>query len=1213
MKFCSSLACSQIASFPTASRLKRGITKTLLVMKLTVFLLTAAFLNVAAKGLSQQVTFTGKNVSLEEVIAVVKKQTGYFFLYKEDALTNAKPVTVKANNMPLTEFLDLVFRNQQLKYSISSKTINIYPSPIDGAHLLQPSGKPISELVLYPPPIKIQITDSAGKPLPGATVVVQSNKSSGMTDAKGFVNLTLQAGDVLLVSFVGFETRRITVNSEAINRGTLVVVMQRDVVNLNEIVVEVNTGYQRIRPEHSTGAISRISTKEFESRVSTNFLDGLVNRLPGLMINNDVNFVSNGGASSRPLFNIRGISTMSANQNPLIVVDGYPTELTLNMIDPNEIKSVTILKDAAAATVYGVRASNGVIVIERKQAVQGKPRFAFRVTGAITPEENYSRYRWADDASAIVTNYQKATLATSVNANSWAQMSAPGTGGVNRSKAFYILAQQAAKIITPEQAANAFAEMEQYDNTGDYKELFLRPAFTQTYNFNVSGGNANALYYITANYTGNKLSQIRNANDRLLLSARSTLKFSRKLSLELTTDYQEDNVNTSPVPGINSIAPFEHFRDVSGNPSFIWAGGISPYLNNVMLSQGLADNLYYPLVDVNEISNKNHTVNNKFIANFNYTIGAGFDLMFGGIYETSRSNGRYFATELSSVARDYVNSYVTRNTDGTLKYNVPKGGFLREQSGTTSSYTARAQLNYNKKFGQHTFNGIVGAELRNLINKSNLGSYFGYNDETLQHQPLDLYSINTGAIRGIFQLGSPWERQYGSLFDQQYTEDRFISGYTNLVYSFRNIYSLSGSIRIDQSNLFGTNPKYKYKPLWSLGAIWNIDREEFMKDVDWVKMMRLRTAYGFNGNVAKMSLPQVIAEAAMNAYTSPSSPSLKLFSYANSSLRWEQTNSFNVGLDYEFSNKIRGSIDYYRKKSIDLLADAQIDPTIGASPSLINRATIKNNGIEFALNADWVHTRNFNWNTGIVVARNTSMVLDVYQETNHGPQTLNSVGYVKGYPVGAMFAYRYAGLDTAGYALIRSNSGKFYHTDDSKPQSPSSIAMNSDTAGVSYYMGPSIPTINAGLSNRIDIGNMYIFCMINYYGGFKVRVPRPNPSALRPLEGAGDYWKVKGDENRTDVMGLAAYSSFNSNNAYNYADKYVVNGDYITLADLTFSYRFDNFRIVKKAGFTNFEVKAQASNIFTVGLNDYNYSMATRSYEKPFLTPTYTLAIFTNF
>jgi hypothetical protein len=162
-------------------------------------------------------------------------------------------------------------------------------------------------------------------------------------------------------------------------------------------------------------------------------------------------------------------------------------------------------------------------------------------------------------------------------------------------------------------------------------------------------------------------------------------------------------------------------------------------------------------------------------------------------------------------------------------------------------------------------------------------------------------------------------------------------------------------------------------------------------------------------------------------------------------------------------------------------------------------------------------------------------------------------------------------------------------------------------------MGSSIPTLNAGLSNRVDIGHFYVFCMINYYGGFKVRVPRPNPNASRPLEGAGNYWKAKGDELTTDVMTLGGYSNANALNPYNYSDKYVVNGDYITLADLTVSYSLDYTSFIKKAGFSHFEIKCQASNIWTVGLNKYNYSMATGSYAKTYVTPTYTIGVFTNF
>lgn len=1190
----------------------RPVIKSLLLMKLPVFFLTVAFLHVSTKGVSQNVTFSGKNVSLESVFPVVEQQTGYLFLYQESDLSRAKPVTVQAIKKPLLQFLEDIFRNQPVKYLIKSKTISISPAADTALpHLLSNNSLHLIHGVVH---------NEKGEAIAGASIVVKGIKSGVSAGADGAFNIYVEQGNTLLITSIGYEpaeykiTPAVAASFDQSSTRALTINLKHVVSKLGEVEVVVNTGYQRIRPEQSTGAVSQISTKEYESRISTNFIDGLVNRLPGLMINNNVNFVSNGGASSRSLFNIRGISTMSANQNPLIVVDGYPTELTIDMIDPNEIKSVTILKDAAAATVYGVRASNGVIVIERKQASQGKPRFAFRATAGITPKEDYSRYRWADNASSIVTNYEKNIYSTSINNGTWGQLATASAGTVARPKTYYILAQAAAKMITPDQTTSAFADLENYDNAADYRRLFLRPALTQTYNFNVSGGTGNALYYITANYTRNRLSEIKNDNDRMLLSGRTTLKLSRRLSLELTTDYQEQNLKTAPVPDLNAVSPYEHFQDVNGNPSFVTGKGISPSYNDVLMSHGLSDMLQYPLIDVNEINSKKHTVNNRITANFNYVIGAGFDLSFGGIYETSRSDLREYDTEQSSVARGYINSYVSLNTDGTLKYNIPKGGFLRQQTDNTSSYTARAQLNYNKRInGLHSINAILGAEMRSVISKGNMASYFGYNDETLQQQPVDYAAITTAAIRGAFQLGSPLQNQYPDYFGQQYTEDRFLSGYTNIVYAFKNTYSVTGSMRIDQSNLFGTNPKYKYKPLWSVGAAWNIDQENFMEEVNWVKQLKLRLAYGFNGNVAKMSLPQVIAESTLNTYTSPSSPSLRLLAYANSSLRWEQTNSFNLGLDYHIFKHITGTVDYYKKKSTDLLGDAQIDPTIGTSPSLINRATINNNGVEVSLHADWIATKNLNWNTGFVISRNTSKVLDVYQKTDFSPQTLNSLGYVKGYPVGAMFAYRYAGLDTAGYPLIENTNGKTYRTNDSRSGSPTGDLMASDTSGVSRYMGSSIPTINAGLSNRVDIGNFYIFCMINYYGGFKVRVPRPNPSVNRPLEGAESYWKKKGDEQTTDVMGLAAFSSAYSNNAYNFADKYVVNGDYITLGDLTVSYSLDNSRFIKRAGFTHFEIKCQASNIWTVGLNSYNYSMATNGYQKSYITPSYTFAVFANF
>ncbi|MGE6221024.1 SusC/RagA family TonB-linked outer membrane protein [Nubsella zeaxanthinifaciens] len=1183
------------------------------MMKLTTFILMISLLQVNAASFAQKLNLVQSPVTIEKVLREIKKQTNYNVLVESTHFNTSAKINANFVDAPLEKVMETLLSGSETTYVIENKTVIIKYKPkslfdriVANFLAIDVTGKVVDALT--------------NKPLAGASVFAKNTSKGVITGEDGSFTLSnVDENATIVIRYTGYKTFEV---KAAKNLGTIL--LSVDVGELKEIGITVNTGYQKIKPEQSTGSIAQISTKEYESRVSSNFLDGLVNRLPGLMINNTVNFTStspDGTQSSRPLFNIRGISTMSANQSPLIVVDGYPTELTLDMIDPNEIKSVTILKDAAAATVYGVRASNGVIIIERKQAEPGAAQFNFRTTLGLTPEENYSRYRWDPQASAINANYIRERQALVVTPNSWGQLFAPNSstgGNVRRSIPYYILAQLSAGIISPAQAESSFAELTSYDNIEDYNRLFLRTAATQTHTLNVSGGTPNALYYITANYTGNRNNQIMNDNNKLLLTGRTTLKLAKRLSLELTTEYQEQRFNGAPIPGAASAAPYERYEDVNGNPAAIISQSYAPVYNNVLLSQGLLDQNYYPLVDANLISDKTRTINNKTIANFNYNIGKGFNLLFGGVYENSSSEFKYLARQGSSVVNAWINNYTVTPTAAqptlAFKKNIPDGDFLRQRNTNSRGYTARTQLNYDKKIGKHSLNGIIGAEIRSVVNQGNLASYFGYNDQSLLQQPVDYASIFSGAsaVRGTLvtsnTLGS-----IESFFNQSYSDDRFLSAFSNIVYSFKDTYSLSGSIRIDQSNLFGTDPKYKYKPLWSLGAAWNIHKEDFMKNLNWIHLLKLRSAFGFNGNVAKLSLPQVIARSQFNTSNTPTLNSLILSSNANSSLRWEQTENFNLGLDFNIFKNISGSVDYYTKKTSDIMGNSTIDPTLGATTALINYATIRNNGIEFSLKADWIARRNFNWNTGLVIAKNSSKVLDVFRLGQYNPQVLDVLGYVSGYPVGAMFSYNTVGLNSEGHPIIVDENGNQFVVNTSSSTNPLVIAMSTKSSGLVQYSGTTVPSINAGLSNRIDVGNFYFFAMINYYGGFKVRVPRPTPAENRPLIGSNNFWRAPGDELNTDIPNLVDLNSFAPGIAYRSNSNYVVNGDYLTLGDITVSYRLNGLNFIKKAGFKNFELKAQASNVYTVGFNRYNFSMGTGSYAKSYVTPTYTLGLFTNF
>lgn len=1165
-------------------------------MKLTL-LLMVCFMTVSSRSLAQNITLNATGVPLKTVLKEIKKQSGYSFVVDEKLLDNANPVILHIKNADINEALKQLFQTQQLIYTIENKVITIKEKPGPQKVAINPLSRAGNGLAGT-------VRDSLNRPIIGATVSLSPGNLIVATNKEGvfsFSNIPKQSYTLKITS-IGYRPLEMNLDVNEETRGTiLVLILKESALSLNE--VSINTGYQLIKPEQSTGAVSRIGTKDYESQISTDFLSGLANKVTGLLINNDAaNFRGS-------LFQIRGISTISGNSQPLIVLDGYPTEQTLDMIDPNEIKSVTVLKDAAAAAIFGVRASNGVIVIERKQASQGKQVLDFRATYGFTPKDNYSRYRWDPDASADIVNYERTLYRNAFSAGTWANITnANSTSPTNYPAPAIVMVQQAAGLITADQANREFAALGAYNNSSDYSKLFLRTAATQTYNLDMSGGNQKALYYITANYTNNDLKQKNNDNNRFLLSARTTLNFSKRFSLELTTDYQEGRTNTSPIPDINQIYPFEHFKDNNGNPLPVNIGSIvNPYYNANTMSLGFLDQQYYPLVDMDQVTNTTHTVNNRVTANFRYLLGKGFDLTFGGIYEHSNERYKYYDSEQSSVAKQIINTYATVGANG-ITYNIPQGGYLQESNQETSSLTGRAQLNYNKHIGKdHSINAIIGTEIRNVTNQYNSAAYFGYNDQTLLQQPVNYQTLmGSTFVTGYFPFNG--RLNYNNLFNQYYEDDRFLSGYSNIVYSFRNKYSLTGSVRIDQSNLFGTNPKYHYKPLWSLGTAWNIDQEKFMQNISWVKALKMRIAYGFNGNIATNALPQVIAQAGFNKLGPVAIPQLSLSSYANSGLRWEQTKNFNWGLDYTIFKNVSGSFDFYDKKSTDILSNIQIDPFKGGSSALVNSASIDNRGIEASLHADWISRPRFNWNTGFILSHNTSKVLQVYNN-NILPNSASylylpngNTGYLQGYPVGAIFSYKYAGVDKTGYPLIYGADGNAHQL------------LNPDGGkGDVEYSGNSIPGINAGLSNRVDVGNFYFYCMINYYGDFKVRVPLPNPGVIRPLAGSNNYWKQAGDENIPGILPSIPYLNPSTDPYINYLNTYVVNGDYFTLGDVTASYNIGNTPFLKKAGFSHFEVKLQAQNIYTVALNKYNYSVATGSYAKPYVTPTYTIGLFTTF
>jgi TonB-dependent SusC/RagA subfamily outer membrane receptor len=352
-------------------------TKMLLIMKFTAIFLFAACLQVSARSFSQKVSYNGKDVSLLKVFSAVTRQTGYVFFYDYNLIKATRPVTVTAKELSLKEFLENCFKNQPLGFSIEGRMITVSKKAI-------PTVEPQSAVVMMPPiTIHGRITDSAGTPLSGAAIKVKGGSKGTVTDENGeFTIKGVNGADVLVVSFVGYGTREIAVN----NRTVVAAILRITNKELAEVTVEkYQNGYQALPLERSTGAYDQIDRKLLERSVSTDIISRLNGVASGLLFDNT--------AGNGINMQIRGMSTIQASTQPLIILDNFPYSGDLTNINPNDIESITILKDAAASSIWGVRAGNGVVVLTSKKGHPNQPlrvEMNANITVSQTPNLDYN-------------------------------------------------------------------------------------------------------------------------------------------------------------------------------------------------------------------------------------------------------------------------------------------------------------------------------------------------------------------------------------------------------------------------------------------------------------------------------------------------------------------------------------------------------------------------------------------------------------------------------------------------------------------------------------------------------------------------------------------------------------------------------------------------------------------------------------------------------
>jgi TonB-linked SusC/RagA family outer membrane protein len=1069
---------------------------------------------------------------MEKLFAVIKKQTGFVVWGKSDLLKQAAAMSVNVRDMPLLTFLDMVMKDQPFNYKIAGNTIML-------------SGKRVLQIGLADDfsatasPVTGHVTDSTGAPLPGATVMLMGTTETTITNIEGNFTITVVAGQVLRFSFIGFKTKELPITAAMLKSGSTGNIMLSALTsNLTDVNVTANTGYQSIPKERVTGSFSIITEKTLGARLETSLLDRLEGTVPGL-------FMQNGAVT------IRGLSTINGNQAPLYVVDGFPYEGDLNFINPADVVNVTIMKDAAAASIYGTRAANGVISITTRHGSSRKMTVNFSSTFYLLPKPDIG-YMHLLNSPQMVDIQQELF-------NIWHPSYDEGIMRNAQPKVTEALYQYEQQLISKTALDATLNRLRSSDGQSQIINLLTRNYFQQRHAFSANGGNEVHQYNLNMNYTGNRGYGLKNTTEAVNIGLKDKVKVFKWLDAEAAvfTNIANGKYDDLPPTSFYTRMPYEVLRNPDGS-SAPWNYAKSKAEIDRLKSLGLLDETYNPLDEVNKTDF--NSVSNYFRLQGGFTVKIMKGLSLDLKYQTERGAGKY--TQIYNVDAFSVKNMInnaTKIVDGVIVKNVRDGGQIQEIRSTDKSYTARAQLNFDRQINsRHHVTALAGAERRAVTQGSTSVYRMGYSDNNLQFLPVDENVL--GSLTGTEAIGGLFFYNYNDKNYFSYTEDRYISAYGNAGYTYNDKYNLTGSIRIDNSNLFGTDPRYRYLPLWSVGGSWRISEEDFLKNISWLSNLSIRSTYGLSGNVARKVGPYLQAQSVF--VREANTTGYNIVYPPNKSLRWEKTAITNIGVDFAlFRQRISGSIDYYIRKSTDLLGDKATDPTNAFSTSLINFGSLNNKGIELALNTQNIQHKNFSWNSNLVLSLNKNRITEI---NTKDPSIVGmTAGYGVnrvGYPMDAVFSFKSAGLDpTNGTLLVYDAAGKVVQNYD---QTGAQV-MNMTDVNALVYSGTMRPKYTAGFTNSFTYHQLTLNIMIIANGGNVMRDVVPSIGSGFGNSNADNrvmnFWRKPGDEKIPGT--IPAPDLKNNGNIYfsqtwYAADQNVLKADYIKVRDISLSYNF---------------------------------------------------------
>ncbi|MBX2925436.1 MAG: SusC/RagA family TonB-linked outer membrane protein [Chitinophagaceae bacterium] len=1052
----------------------------------------------------------------------------------------------------ITTVLDACFRDQLLGYTINGRYIIVKRK----IHLLHTT-KPDTLIN-----IKGKITEESGEPLAGATVTVKGTGRVALTSEKGeFFIDSIHTGAVLLVSSMGYFSREYEVKRE----GDILLHLKANVNELRNVHIEVNTGFQGIPKERATGSFTFIDNYSLNQQSGINILDRLNGIANGVLF--DSKRISDAGNKKLGL-TVRGLSTINGPKDPLIVLNNFIYEGNINNINPNDIESITILKDASAASIWGAKAGNGVIVITTKKTSYNQPlKVEVNSSVRIFAEPDLSALRQMSSSDYIDVELYLFKQGYRLE----------DTSNIERpifSPIYEILLQRQNGSITSTDSANLIHALRGQDVRDEFKKYMYQRAIHQQYAANIQSGNDNMAWLFSMGYDRN-ISELALRNDRLTLHLKNI--FSPTKNIQLTAEaYYAYAKNHSGKPGYNdvlnslsSLPPYTRFGDPEGNPMPVTKDYRQPYLDTAGAGN-LLDWNYYPLNDYKYATTTQNTQNIilNFAVHSKITNSLQADIRYQ--YGREQNSVEMLYAQQSYFARNLINLYSQVDPQtGNIIYKIPSGAILDLSNAVLENHTIRGQLNFQKRWGRHEVTTIAGGELRQIHNTENIYRTYGYSPDVLTFLPVD-YANTYPTFITEYDSFIPNNQSFRDVLN------RFVSIYANSAYSLNKKYTVSISGRKDASNLYGVATNNKWKPLWSVGIAWDVKKEKFYK-ITWLTNLKLRTSYGISGNIDQtQSGFTTILYVQTSQFTG--TPYSDFTRFENPSLRWEKVKQFNVGIDFSIKeNSIWGNIDYYRKDASDLLAPVPIDLTAG-----LNRVSIIKNvgklstyGWDIQINSLNIKSP-FKWTSSLIL-NFTKDKLRSYYYTTTPYNIVNGIGVagILNKPLYGLYSYKWGGLNP------QTGSPQGY-VDDHVSNDYAAILGNGTSVNDLVYHGPDVPVIYGSLLNTFSLKQFSFSFLIAHRLGYYFRKESIAYSALFSNgQGNSDYvnrWQKTGDEKITNIPAMTFPASGTSDMFYNKSEVLVYKSDNIRLQYIRLSYLLSLSQKVKLP-FTGFETYTSIDNL----------------------------------